>query len=452
MPTPVPTTPSPGSRPETRTAGRCWSPLRGGPWRLACCACAIALCSIAHSRADHWPEYRGPTCDGHAPNTSIPLTWSESTHVRWKTRIHDKGWSTPVIWNQQIWLTTAREDGRKMYVLCIDRDSGTILWDKKLFDVPHPRPLGNDMNGYASPSPVIEAGRVYVHFGSYGTACLNTETCDVLWQRRDLPCNHFRGPGSSPVLCDGLLIFHMDGSDHQYIVALDKQTGRMVWKTDRSTDYGDLGLDGKPAGDGDFRKAFNTPLVVRVRGRRLLISPAAKAFYAYDPLSGKEIWQVRHQGHSTACRPLFDGQNVYLNTGSGHTEMVGVDPTGRGDVTDTHIAWRLGRFVPKRSSPVLVDGRIYAATTGGVACCVDPQSGQVVWRRRIGSSFTSSVLYAARRIYFFDEDGLTVVVRPGPEYRELARNRLDAGFMASPVAIGPALYLRTVTHLYRIES
>lgn len=451
MPTLAPIPSASGCRPRPQNTDRCGSAWRSAARQLACCAATIAIGSITPTRAGHWPEYRGPTCDGHAQNTSVPLTWSESTHVRWKTRIHDKGWSTPVIWNDQIWLTTARHDGRKMYVLCIDRNSGKIVWDKKLFDVPHPRPLGNELNSYASPSPVIEAGRVYVHFGSYGTACLNTETCKVLWQRRDLPCNHFRGPGSSPILCDGRLIFHMDGSDHQYIVALDKRTGRTVWKTHRSTDYGDLGLDGKPAGNGDFRKAFNTPLVVRTPSRRLLISPAAKAFYAYVPLTGQEIWQVRHQGHSTACRTLFDGQRVYLNTGSGHTEMVAVDPSGRGDVTDTHIAWRLGRFVPKRSSPVLVDGRIYLATTGGVACCVEAASGDIVWRKRIGRCFTASILYATDRIHFFDEDGLGVVVQPGPEYRELARNRLDAGLMASPIAVGPALYLRTVTHLYRIE-
>jgi outer membrane protein assembly factor BamB len=398
-----------------------------------------------------WPDYRGPTRDGHARATQLPTTWSETEHVRWKTAIHDKGWSTPAVLGKQMWMTTARADGKALYVVCVDRRNGKILLDKKLFDVPRPRPLGNEMNSYASPSPVLEPGRVYVSFGSYGTACLEMPTGAVLWQRRDLPCNHFRGPGSSPVLVDNLLILHMDGSDYQYIVALDKQTGRTVWKIDRSTDYNDLDGTGQPVGEGDLRKAFNTPLQIRVDGQRQLISPSAKAFYAYQPETGREIWQVRHPGHSTAARAVYDGRLCYITTGSGHTEMLAIDPRGRGDITETNIVWRQLRYAPKRSSPVLLDGLIYTATHNGIVACVDAKTGRIVWRQRIGGEFSASLLYADGHIYIFNQQGLAVVIAPGRSYQQRARNRLDAGMMASPIALDQALYLRTKTHLYRIE-
>ena len=409
------------------------------------------LIAAAAAAAD-WPDYRGPTADGHAEAAGLPLAWSETTNVVWKTAIHDKGWSTPVILGDQIWLTTARADGHKMYAVCVNRETGTVVFDRELFDVPHPRPLGNDLNGYASPSATVEPGRVYVHFGSYGTACLDAQTCRIVWQRRDLPCNHFRGPGSSPILFDGLLIFHMDGIDVQYVVALDKKTGRTVWKTDRSTDYGDLDASGRPTRDGDFRKAFNTPRIIRVDGALQLVSPGAKAFYAYDPYTGAEIWQLRHKGHSTAGRPLFDGARCYITSGSGLPELLAFDPRGSGDITRTNVVWHRTQHVPKRSSPVLVDGLIYACTDNGIGSCVEAATGRLVWRHRLRGEFSASPIYADGRIYFCNQEGETIVIEPGRTYLELARNRLDDGFMSSPIAVGHGLYLRTRSHLYRIET
>ncbi len=412
----------------------------------------VLLANQSSSAVDGWPEYRGPHANGCAEAEDLPLEWSESRNIRWKTAIHDKGWSTPIILEDQIWLTTASTDGQKMYVLCLDQEDGRVLLDQKLLDVPNPRPLGNAMNCYASPSAVIEPGRVYIHFGSYGTFCMDTDSREILWQRLDLPCNHFRGPASSPLLLERLLILHMDGTDHHYIAALDKETGETVWKTPRSTDYGDLGADGKPMAKGDFRKAFNSPLLIELDGRPLVISPSAKAVYAYDPETGKEIWQVRYKGHSTAARALFDGQRVYCNTGYGDTQLLAIDPRGSGDVTDTNILWNQKQQTPRRSSPVLLDGLIYGCTDGGIASCIEADSGRIVWKKRLGGEFSSSVLYADGRLYFCNQEGDTIVAAPGRSYRHLAKNRLDDGCMASPAAVGRSLYLRTKTHLYRIEK
>ena len=414
----------------------------------------LAACFASISLFGNWPDYRGHRRDGVSEVASLPLRWSETLNVRWKTPIHGLGWSSPVIWGKQVWLTTATEDGKILSVLCIDRDSGQILLDRKLFDVAKPRALNNPVNTYASPSPTIEEGRVYIHFGSYGTACLDTGTFEVLWQRRDLPCDHWRGPASSPLLWEDLLFLQMDGADVQYVVALDKTTGTNRWVTFRSVDYGDLEEDGRPRASGDFRKAYNTPLVVDFKGELQLISPGAKGAYGYDPRTGREIWQIRHVGHSSAPRTLYSDGQVGIGTGhiGGTAQIWAVRLGGRGDVTGSHVAWKHARGAPKRSSPVLVEGRVYMVSNDGIATCIDFKNGKEIWKERIGGLHSSSVLFASGRIHFFDEDGLATIIQPGDTLEILARNKLDDGFMASPAVADGALFLRTTTHLYRIQE
>lgn len=414
---------------------------------LAACLSSVALFG-------NWPDFRGPHRNGVSEAANLPLRWSETLNVRWKTPIHGRAWSSPVIWDKQVWLTTATEDGKVLSVLCVDRDTGKILLDRKLFDVAKPRPLSNPDNSYASPSPTIEEGRVYVHFGSYGTACLDTGTFEVLWQRRDLPCDHWRGPASSPLLWEDLLFLNMDGADVQYVVALDKTTGANRWVTFRSVDYGDLEEDGRPRASGDFRKAYNTPLVVDFQGERQLISPGAKGAYGYDPRTGREIWQIRHTGHSSAPRTLYSDGQVGIATGhmGGAAQFWAVRLGGRGDVTGSHVAWKYARGAPKRSSPVLVGGRAYMVSNDGIASCIDFKSGTEIWKERIGGLHSSSVLYASGRIHFFDESGVATIIQPGDTLEILVRNNLDDGFMASPAVADGALFLRTTTHLYRIQE
>ena len=410
------------------------------------------IATPAGDGAGAWPEFRGPTADGRSPAEGLPLRWSETENVRWKTPIHDRGWSTPVVLGRQVWLTTATADGKDMYAVCVDRETGAVVHDLRLFHNESPRPLGNDLNCYASPSPVIEPGRVWVSFGSYGTACLDTATGKRLWERRDLPCNHFRGPASSPVLFEGRLILHMDGSDHHYVVALDAKTGDTVWKTPRSTDYGDLDSEGKPRADGDFRKAFNTPFITRHGDRPVMISPAAKAAYGYDPRTGKELWQVRYPEHSSASRAVVLGDLAFINTGYSRAQLWAVRLGGEGDVTGSHVAWKRDKSVPNRPSPVLVDGRIYTVSDKGVGVCLDARTGEEVWVERIGGNYSASPVCADGRIWFFSHEGKTTVVRPGDKLDVVAENQLDDGFMASPAIAGKAFYLRTRTHLYRIEE
>jgi outer membrane protein assembly factor BamB len=418
----------------------------------------MVLCG-PEARAD-WPEFRGPSGDGHASApgdaklVGYPLRWSETNNVKWKTVIPYRGWAAPVVMGGQVWLTTATEDGHDFFAICVDADSGQVRFNEKVFHSDHPEPLGNgaSMNTYATPSPLIEPGRVYVHFGSFGTACLDTATGRVLWQREDLRCRHYRGPSSSLVAFENLLILTFDGADLQYHVALDKQTGKTVWKTDRSVAWNDENVPGQMARDGDLRKAHSTPLIVTSEAQPLMLSAGAKADYGYDPRTGKELWRVEHQDYSVAPRPLFEHGLAFFVTGFTKTELWAVKTGGQGVVTDTHVAWKVTRHIGKYASPILVDGLLYSATDENYITCVEAATGQAVWSERIGAKCAASPIYADGRLYFFGQQGNTIVLKPGRTPEVLATNILDDGFMASPAASSKAFFLRTRKNLYRIES
>jgi outer membrane protein assembly factor BamB len=407
------------------------------------------------SADDNWPQFRGPTAQGLSSATGLPLKWSETENVKWKTGIHDKAWSSPVVFGDRVWLTTATEDGRELYVVALDRESGKIVLDQKLFHVEAPQ-YADRFNSHGSPTPVAEDGRVYITFGSPGTACLDAKTGRVIWERRDLPCNHWRGAGSSPTIWRDLLILHFDGADFQYVVALDKKDGKTVWKTDRSIDFKDLDPAGKPTRDGDFRKAFSSPLVITHEGRPLLLSVGSKATYCYEPTTGKELWRVEeHKHHSGTVRPVVGHGMVYTATGLAKGELWAVKLGGEGVITNTHVAWKATRNVPNRPSPVLVGDLLFMVDQdGGVASCLDAKTGELIWRERLPGvgNHSSSPVAAEGRIYFFNENGDGTVIAAAREFKVLAENKLDSGFMASPAIAGKAIYIRSKTHLYRIEN
>ena len=407
------------------------------------------VCIAAVMRADaQWPQFRGPEGLGTSASTRLPLTWSEESNVRWRTEVHGKGWSSPIVIENQVWVSTATPDGRDLSAVALDLATGAIVHDLKLFHVEKPQEA-HPFNSYASPTPVAEPGRVYVTFGSAGTAAIERQAGKVLWQRRDLQCDHFRGAGSSPILFRNLLIMHFDCIDTQYVVALDKNTGKAVWRTPRSIDFKDLTAEGRPVGDGDFRKAYSTPHVIDVDGQPLLISLGGKAIYGYDPLTGKERWRLEERGaHTAVARPVTGLGMVFYTTGFEKTELIAIRPDGLRGMT---IAWRFARAVPNKPSILFADGLIYMINDTGVASCVNAKTGELVWQSRVGGTFSASPLYAAGRIYLFDEDGKTTVLAAGPEFKVLAENQLDNGFMASPAVAGDALIVRTSHDVYRLE-
>jgi outer membrane protein assembly factor BamB len=363
--------------------------------------------------------------------------------VRWKVPIPGKAWSSPVVWGEQVWVTNAPTDGKELYALAFDRHTGKALHHIKVFDVAKPA-FCHPTNSYASSTPCIEEGRIYIHFGNAGTACLDTTTGKKLWERRDFPCDHWRGAASSPIVWRDRLFVHFDGYDLQYIVALDKNTGQTLWKKDRSFDYGNL--------DGDLKKAYATPSVLEVNGKAQLVSPAAFGTIAYDPLSGEEIWKVVHGGMNVAARPLYYHGRFILCTGDGGLRLLSVQAAGSGDVTRTHIEWKTAKSVPSRSSPILVGDHLYMVHESGIVSEVDPRTGASLRQERLAGKFWASPIFAEGRLYFCNEEGITYIVDVSQGWKVLAANALADGFMASPAVADKALILRTRSHLYCIEQ
>lgn len=416
----------------------------------------IVWLSVASSfclAASDWTQFRGPRGDGHAEAQDLPLAWSETQNVKWKTPVHGKAWSSPIILDGRVWLTTANEKGTELGIVCVDAETGKVLIDQKIFDVPNPQ-YCIPFNSYASPTPAAEPGRVYVTWGSPGTACLDSATGKVLWERRDLECNHYRAAGSSPKIWGDLLLMHFDGSDLQYIIALDKKTGKTVWKTERSIDFKDLGPDGKPAVSGDFRKAFSTPVITQIDGRTVMLSLGSKCLYAYDPATGKELWRMEYRTcHSGSPTPVLGHGLIFSCMGLSRGELWAIKPGVSGVLDEEKdVAWKIRRNVPTRSSILLIGDLLYMTDDGGIVTCVEAKTGQEVWRGRIKGNHSAAPLHAAGRIWFFGEDGTATVIAPGREFKVLAENTLENGFMASPAVYGKALILRTRTHLYRIEQ
>lgn len=429
--------------------------------RLSLVACCLLVSSgiplVAAERG--WPTRFGPSDNGlvsDADAAGIPASWNESTgeNVLWKIELPEYGLSTPVVHNGRVWLTSASEDGRRQYVDCIDAATGEHLHHHLLFENADPEPLGNTTNTYASPSCVVTEDALYVHFGTYGTARLDPQTLDTVWERRDIHCLHFRGPGSSPLLDGNLLVLTFDGINVQFVTALDARTGDSIWRTERTTDYDDLDEDGKPKRDGDLRKAYGTPGMATVGGRRQVISNGARAAFAYDAESGRELWTLRHPSFNAAAHPIFHKNLVILATGATGGHLIGVDlnETTQGDITESHVVWDREKSNSRMASPVLYDGRVFMVTHAGVGVCVDAASGEELGKQRLGGTFIATPLVANRLVYACSEDGAVVVFRADASMEIVARNKLSDGMRASPAAADGRLFLRTMTHLYCIGS
>lgn len=408
---------------------------------------SITIFSACSSLAQaDWPDWRGPTSDGRSDATGLPLIWSETENIVWKTPIHDLGHSTPVVWGDQIWLTTATKDGRALYAICIDLNTGAVVHDIEVFQPTEPQRI-NPNNSYATPSVVLEEGRAYVHYGTFGTACLDSRTGDVLWRRTDLHCDHLQGPVSSPVLFDDLIILHLEGIDVQFIAALDKKTGKTVWRTDRPPEIYD---DVEPV---FLRKAYHTPVIVEVDGKAQLVSNGALLVTGHEPRTGKELWRVVYGVDSTISRIVSGHGLFFVNCGGAPNaaQLWAVRQGGVGDVTESHVVWKMTEDVPLEGSPVLVGDLLYTMSDRGVLICLEAKTGKTVWTERLSGKYGASLLYADNRIYISSMRGETTVIEPGRTFRVLAVNELDGGFWASPAVAGESLLLRTKTHLYRIQ-
>lgn len=418
------------------------------------------------SAEGNWNQFRGPKGNGETESTNLPVEFGEEKNLRWKTAIHGKGWSSPVIWGDQIWLTTAPYEGTELYAVCVDLKSGAIVHDIKVFDVEEPMMEYPTLNTHASPTSVVEEGRVYVHYGSYGTAALDTETGEKLWENREYTCDHRIRPASSPIVEGDSLFLTFDGVDKQFIVALNKHTGETIWYQDRIVDSDHItmlkaeGMTEEKAKEldarlpNDNRKSSATPLVIEIDGEKQLISPAAEVTISYDLETGEENWRIRHtgQGFNVAGRPIYEDGLLFLTTGQAKRFIV-VDPKGaEGDVTDTNLLWDATGRVSEMPSPLVIDGLVFMVTDkGGSVGCWDAKTGEQIWRKRLpaGGQYWASPLYADGKIYFSSQKGVVTVIEAARELKVIAENVFEgASFIASPAVAGDDLILRSGTDLY----
>lgn len=404
-----------------------------------------------------WPCRTGPTLNGHAAAAEaegLPTEWNEERdqNLRWKVAIEHPGHSTPVIGNGRVWITSATHEGHRQFVHCFDADTGAVIHDRLMFENADPEPLNNEINTYASPSCALRDDAVFVHFGSYGTARLDPQTAETVWERRDIECRHYRGPGSSPILFEDLLLLTFDGVDQQFLMALDTDTGATVWRTDRTTDYGDLDENGEPLREGDLRKAYGTPGLVTVDGRTQVVSIGSRAAFGYDARTGKELWTIRHDDFNSSAPPSFFGRLAILNTGSRAANLLAVrlEESTRGDVTDSHVVWNRDRGNSDLAAPLVIGERVFMITNTGVGTCLNVRTGEEIWKGRIDGTYTASPVTANGLIYFCNEEGVTSVVKAADDFVIIARNALEEGMRASPAVAGGCLYLRTFGHLYCI--
>ena len=402
-------------------------------------AALICLLVGVSLRAEEWPQFRGPTGQGHSTEVGLPLEWSESRNIAWKVPVDGSGWSSPVVAGGRVWLTAARPSGRSsvsLRAMAFDVATGRVVVDTEVFKVSTATAL-NPKNSRASPTPIVDGDRVYVHFGPDGTAALTTAGA-VLWTKK-LPYEPQHGGGGSPALYRDLLIVNCDGNgDEAYVIALDTRTGQTRWRKDRR----------RPAA-----QAYSTPLIIRSGERDLAISVGAFRTVAYDPNSGDEIWRVGYDdGFSNVPRPVFGAGLLFIATGFNSPTLIAVRPDGRGDVTRSHVAWTVSRGAPYTPSPLLIDTRLYYVSDTGVLTCADAPSGRILWQQRLGGNYSASPVYADGRIYYSSEEGVTTVIGGGPTFQKLAVNTLDEPTLASIAVSGGAMFIRSEGHLYKVAK
>ncbi len=405
----------------------------------------------AQAQQDNWTHFRGSHLNGISETKTAPVSWNDSTNILWKTEIKEKGWSSPVVFGNQIWLTSATDDGKKMSGICLDLNSGKEIFNLDIFksDTIYPK---HSINSYATPTPCIEDGFVYLHFGSTGTACVNSQNGTVVWKRTDLNCDHVQGPGSSPILYKNLLILHIEGIDVQYLIAINKQTGETVWKTDRPASVYEPLL---PIG----KKAYITPIIVNVKGQDLLISNGSAVCCAYNPETGEEIWRFVEGEDSTIAMPLAENGIVYFypgfisgTDGDKYAELIALNSEGKGDITKTNVLWKFKSPILQLLTPLIKDGLIYTIDTRNVLYCLDAKTGAEVYSKKLKQKYNSSPVYANGNIYFTSVKGETMVISEGRELKIVAENKLPGEVYATPSILRNVILFRTDKSLYCIEN
>lgn len=413
----------------------------------------LATCSLwstSSLAAENWPEFRGPTGRGNVAAEELPLHWSaQADNIAWRTELPGEGWSSPIVVGETIYLTAAIPSERNptdddpvsydLSLLAVDATTGSLQLQTKLFHQDGATAAAiHKKNSHASPTPVFDGQNIYAHFGHQGTACVNLQG-EVLWRNDSLGYAPVHGNGGSPVIVEGLLIFSRDGKDISEVTALDKTTGEIVWQSQRNVEV-------------DKRFSFCTPTVLELNGKIQLILPGSNVVQSLEPKTGKEIWRVRYEGYSVIPKPIYESGLLFISTSYDRPKLLAIDPTGRGDVTDTHVRWSTqSANIPHTPSLVGWDGKVAMVSDRGIAACYDALSGEELWKERIGGNYSASPLLVGTRLYLLSEEGVCTVLDISDRPNELAKNSLEERTLASPAVIGHDLLIRSDRALYRIR-
>lgn len=400
----------------------------------------VVMCGLCALMAGDWPQFRGPNSDGHVVGTVTPMEWSDTKNVAWKTPIAGLGWSSPVVVDGKVFLTTAvpRDSGLSLRALALDAQTGKVVWDREVRSL-EKAPEIHSKNSHASPTPVVRDGAVYVHFGTFGMAKLAAADGSLLWLNTELVYPPLHGSGGSPVLHDGKLVVVCDGSKNPFVAAIDAETGKVAWKSPRSV-------------EARISHSFVTATVAMVGGKAQVMAPGPAHFAAYDLNSGKELWRVRAPGWSVVPQPAIGHGLVIYNHDYDNPELLAVRLGGEGDVTESHVAWRIKRGAPSTPSPLLIGDELYFISDNGVASCVNAKTGEQHWMERLGGNYSASPIYANNRVLFLSENGLATWIKLGPKFEVLGTNEVPGRTFATPAFSNGAMFLRTDEHLYKIAN
>ncbi|WP_423128371.1 PQQ-binding-like beta-propeller repeat protein [Gaoshiqia sp. Z1-71] len=411
----------------------------------------LFLFTSCTGQTENWTHLRGSLLNGISASEKAPVSWSETENISWKTAIRGLGWSSPVVFGNQIWLTSADHNGSWFSAFCVDFESGDLIKELELFHTDSAQRI-HATNSYATPTPCIENGFVYVHYGTFGTACIDTKSFKTVWSRTDLNCDHLQGPASSLVLYNDLLIVHLEGTDLQNIYALNKHTGEIVWQV--GCPDPEVYEEVSPV----FRKSYQTPIVITINGKDQLITNRSLYAISYDPGTGEENWRVYYGEDSAVSMPLLYNGLVLVNSGwvlsqgaPYFARLFAVDPTGKGNVTDSHIVWQTDQHVPQTSTPVITDSLLFMIDERGSLTCLDPGNGRVYREEKLKGHFNISPVYAAGNLYFTNTNGETTIIKASATPEIVAQNKLEGTFKATPAILRNSLIMRSDKFLYRID-
>jgi len=405
----------------------------------------VSLFFLPLASANDWQVFRGPSGDGSTTLKNLPVEWSIDKNVVWKTDLPGEGWSSPVVDDGVVYLTAAipqeatdESTAYDLTVFGINLEKGDIAWKETVFVQPADAPRRHQKNSHASPTPIVKDGKLYVHFGHQGTACLSLQG-EVIWKTVSVEYRPVHGNGGTPIIVDDTVVFSVDGAATAKVVALDLSNGKVRWSFDRES-------------SAPRKFSFSTPALIEVNGKRQIVSPGSDVVHGLDAETGEMIWKVKYDGYSVIPKPVFHNGLVYVCTSYNTPWIYCIDPSGKGDITDTHVKWSLQKQVPHTPSIIISEGRIFMISDRGIGSCLDAATGEVIWQERVGGNYSASPILANGLIYMQSEQGDATVIEAGPEYKVVSKNTFGERTLASYGVTDGTLLIRTSASLYCVQS